>query len=93
LTDAHNSASFNGTNVLTGSSQGIMNFALAFEDSVTGGAISTTGFTTQALSGGATVATTAQQPAIVDTIHPCRHAAVDPGRLQSATLNSALTTN
>jgi hypothetical protein len=63
LTDAHNSASFNGTNVLTGSSQGIMNFMLAFEASATGGAISTTGFTPQAYSGGATVATTAQQPA------------------------------
>jgi hypothetical protein len=44
-----------------------MNFVSGFDASATGGAISTIGFTTQALSSGATVASTAQEPAITDT--------------------------
>ena len=43
-----------------------MNFVSGFDASATGGLISTIGFTTQALSGGATVASTVQEPTITD---------------------------
>jgi flagellin len=66
LTDAIAGASFNGTNVLNGSIQGTMNFVSGFDASATGGSVSTISFTTQALSGGAIVPSTVQQPAITD---------------------------
>ena len=66
LNDAIAGASFNGTNVLNGSIPGTMNFVSGFDASATGGLISTIGFTTQALSGGATVASTVQEPTITD---------------------------
>jgi flagellin len=67
LNDAIAGASFNGTNILNGTAAASMNFVSGFDASATGGAISTIGFTTQALSGGATVATTAQEPSITNT--------------------------
>ena len=66
LNDAIAGASFNGTNILNGTAPASMNFVSGFDASATGGAISTIGFTTQALSGGATVATTAQEPSITN---------------------------
>jgi flagellin len=66
LTDAVDGASFNGTNVLNGSIPGTMSFVSGFDASATGGAISTIGFTTQALTGGAVVATTTEQPPITN---------------------------
>ena len=66
LTDAINGASFNGTNVLNGTIPGTMNFVSGFDASATGGAISTIGFTTQALTGSPIVPSTVEQPAITD---------------------------
>jgi len=66
LTDAIAGASFNGTNVLDGSIQAAMNFVSGFDASATGGAISTIGFTPQALSGVPIVPSTAQEPPITN---------------------------
>jgi flagellin len=66
LTDAINGASFNGTNILNGTAAASMSFVSGFDASASGGTINTIAFTTSALSGGATVATTAQGPAITD---------------------------
>jgi flagellin len=52
LTDAVKGASFNGTNILDNSNAGTMSFVSGFDASATGGAVSTIGFTTQALTGG-----------------------------------------
>jgi flagellin len=52
LTDAIAGASFNGTNILNGTAPASMLFVSGFDASSTGGAISTIGFTTQALTGG-----------------------------------------
>jgi flagellin len=68
LTDAIAGASFNGTNILNGSTPGAsMSFVSGFDASATGGTVQTIGFTTQALTGGAgTTATTATGPSITD---------------------------
>jgi len=66
LNDAIAGASFNGTNVLDGSIQAAMNFVSGFDASATGGAISTIGFTPQALSGVPIVPSTAQEPPITN---------------------------
>jgi len=66
LNDAIAGASFNGTNVLNGSIQAAMNFVSGFDASATGGAISTIGFTPQALSGVPIVPSTAQEPPITN---------------------------
>src|SRR5271156_5397837 len=67
LTDAISGASFNGTNILNGTAAASMSFVSGFDASATGGAVSTISFTTQALSGGATVATTAQEPPVTNS--------------------------
>jgi flagellin len=71
LTDAIAGASFNGTNILNGSisSGTAMSFVSGFDASSSGGTVSTIGFTTQSLTGGAgaSVATTAQGPNVTDT--------------------------
>jgi flagellin len=56
LTDAVNAASFNGLNVLNGSVSAL-NFVSGFNASATGGSINTISFTTQALYGSTTGAT------------------------------------
>jgi flagellin len=84
LTDAIAGASFNGTNILNGSIQAAMNFVSGFDASSSGGAVSTIGFTAQALSGGATVATTVQEPAVTN--------ATTLGYLQGLTDNTASVT-
>jgi flagellin len=66
LTDAVSGASFNGTNVLDGSILSTMSFVSGFDASATGGTVSTIAFTTQALTGGATVPTTVQGTPITD---------------------------
>jgi flagellin len=66
LNDAIAGASFNGTNVLNGSILAAMNFVSGFDASATGGAISTIGFTPQALSGVPIVPSTAQEPPITN---------------------------
>jgi flagellin len=68
LTDAVNAASFNGLNVLNGSVASL-NFVSGFNASATGGNINTISFTTQALYGsttGATSTSTTSQSTIAD---------------------------
>jgi flagellin len=65
LNDAIAGASFNGPNVLNGSIQAAMNFVSGFDASGPA-AISTIGFTTQALSGLPIVPSTAQEPPITN---------------------------
>ena len=84
LTDAINGASFNGTNVLNGSIAGTMNFVSGFDASSSGGTISTIAFTTQALSGAPTVASTVEEPAITN--------ATTITQLQALTDNTATVT-
>jgi flagellin len=80
LTDAIAGASFNGTNILNGSisSGTAMSFVSGFDASSSGGTVSTIGFTTQALSGGAGsgVATTATGPSITNTTQIAAYAAL-----------------
>ncbi len=68
LTDAVNAASFNGLNVLNGSVASL-NFVAGFNASANGGTINTIGFTTQALYGlttGATSTSTTSQSTVTD---------------------------
>jgi flagellin len=68
LTDAVNAASFNGLNVLNGSVASL-NFVAGFNASATGGTINTISFTTQALYGlatGATSTSTTSQSTVTD---------------------------
>jgi flagellin len=68
LTDAVNAASFNGMNVLNGSVASL-NFVAGFNASATGGTINTISFTTQALYGlttGATSTSTTSQSTVTD---------------------------
>ena len=58
LTDAVNSASFNGLNILNGSQTTPLNFVSGFNATATGGTFDTISLTPQALTGGAGVTTT-----------------------------------
>jgi flagellin len=68
LTDAVNSASFNGLNVLNGT-QNTLSFVSGFNASTTGGSVNTIAFAVQALTGGATSTptTTTTQSTISDS--------------------------
>lgn len=66
LTDAVKGASFNGLNLLDGSTT-TLNFVSGFTASDKGGSFNTIGLTTQALTGAAGTTTTTQQPAITDS--------------------------
>jgi flagellin len=68
LTEAVNSASFNGTNILNGS-QTTVNFVSGFNASATGGTVNTIAFTAQALYGlttGGTSTSTTSQSTVTD---------------------------
>jgi flagellin len=90
LTDAIAGASFNGTNILNGSisSATAMSFVSGFDASSTGGTVSTIGFTTQALTGGAgaSVATTAQGANVTDTTTVAALTALSAAGANGATL-------
>jgi len=66
LTDAVNSASFNGLNVLDGSQTATLNFVAGFNATASGGSVNTISFTAQALTGAAGTSTTTTQPSITD---------------------------
>jgi flagellin len=66
LTDAVNSASFNGLNLLDGSQTATLNFVAGFNQSASGGSFNAIQFTAQSLTGAGGVASTTTEPNITD---------------------------
>src|SRR5208337_5647481 len=88
LTDAVNSASFNGVNVLNGT-QNTMNFVAGFNASATGGTVNTISFAAQALTGGAasTPTTTTTNSTITDSATIANLAALAAAPPSNSTLS------